>query len=562
MLSEKIYFTNSHTVWKVAVYIRLSKEDGNDESLSVTNQRKIISDYLEHVFEGEFNLIDYFIDDGQSGTNYERTNFQRMLSDIESGKINCVVCKNLSRAFRNYADQGYFLENYFPRHGVRFISISNPSVDSYLSPEAIIQGLEVPITGLMNDRYAGKTSADIRRTFDTKRKNGEFIGAFAPYGYKKAEQNKNNLVIDEEAAQVVRDIFHWFTVDGLSKQGIAKQLNQMAIPNPTKYKRQLGLRYNNPYLLENDGLWSPATVTKILKNQVYIGNMVQGRQKVISYKVHDRVAMPESCWYIVENTHEPIIEKEIFQKAQNLQQRHIRAGKKESNHYLFSGFIRCADCKKAMTRKKSKGFIYYACRTYVEKTKQKCTKHSIRADLLEKVVLATIQKQIEVIVDIAGVIDAINAAPLIHTKSKRLEKTLKQQEKELAKTNSILDGLYLDWKNGEITKQQYHRLKKKHIEQSEQLSQQIEYTHEQIQMMEQGITRENPMIDTFLKYGNIQSLDRGILTELVKNIYVHADKSITIEFTFADEYKRILDFIEANQTERKNKTLLLSSPNN
>lgn len=547
MLSEKIYFTNSHTVWQVAVYIRLSKEDGNDESLSVTNQRKIISDYLEHTFEGVFNLVDYYVDDGQSGTDYERTNFQRMLSDIEKGIVNCVVCKNLSRAFRNYADQGYFLESYFPRHGVRFISISNPAVDSYLSPDAIIQGLEVPITGLMNDRYAGKTSADIRRTFDTKRKNGEFIGAFAPYGYKKAEQDKNSLVIDEEAAQVVRDIFQWFTAEGMSRQGIAKRLNEMAVPNPTKYKRQNGLPYNNPHLLENDGLWSPCTVTRILKNQVYIGNMVQGRQKVISYKVHDRVAMPESCWYIVANTHEPIIEKETFQKAQDLQQRHIRAGKEMTKHYLFSGFIRCADCKKVMTRKKAKDFVYYACRTYTEKTKQKCTKHSIRADLLEKVVLATIQKQIEVVGDIAGIIEEINAAPHINTKSKRLEKTLKQQEKELCKVNSILDGLYLDWKSGEITKQQYHRLKEKHLKQSEQLNQQIESTREQIQKMEQGITKENPMIDTFLKYRNIQSLDRGILTELVKNIYVHADKSITIEFTFADEYQRILDFIVANQ---------------
>jgi len=167
----------NQVVWRLAEYYRLSREDGNAESESVVNQKKILSDYLEHSFVGEYEIVDSYVDDGLTGTDDTRESFMRMIQDIESGKVNCVVCKTLSRAFRNYADQGYYLEYYFPQKNVRFISTGDPKVDTYTNPEAIT-GLEVPISGLMNDRFAAKTSSDVRRTFDHKRRAGEFIGAF------------------------------------------------------------------------------------------------------------------------------------------------------------------------------------------------------------------------------------------------------------------------------------------------------------------------------------------------------------------------------------------------
>jgi len=182
-------------LWKIGAYIRLSREDGADESMSVINQRKIIDDYILQHLDSESVAVDTYVDDGLTGTDYERPAFQRLMQDIESGIVNCVICKTLSRAFRNYSDQGFFLENFFPRNKTRFISIGSPHIDSFLNPD-IIHGLEVPLTGLINDRYAGRISEDVRRTFDTKRRNGEFIGAFAPYGYAKDPDNKNKLVID------------------------------------------------------------------------------------------------------------------------------------------------------------------------------------------------------------------------------------------------------------------------------------------------------------------------------------------------------------------------------
>ena len=238
--------------------------------------------------------------------------------------------------------------------------------------------MEVSITGFMNEQYAYKTSADVRRTFRHKRENGEFIGAFAPYGYTKDPTDKNSLVIDEEAAQTVRDIFSWFLSDGMSKAGIARRLNELGVPNPTAYKRSKGFRYENPHALQNDGLWNPTTITRMLQDSIYTGVMRQGRQRVISYKVHKRTSVPESEWFVVENAIPPIIDHEMFQAVQELHKRDTRTAPGQREVYLFSGFIRCADCKKGMSRHTAKNLVYYQCRTYRNKSKTQCSKHSIR----------------------------------------------------------------------------------------------------------------------------------------------------------------------------------------
>lgn len=201
-------------LWRVGLYIRLSRDDGREESLSVQNQRKILLDYLEHEFQGQWELAGIYVDDGLTGTDDSRESFQRMIGDMKAGKLNCIVCKTLSRAFRNYADQGYFLEEVFPRYRTRFISLGSPRVDSFLDPEAVQMGLEIPINGILNDRYAAKTSADVRRTLDMKRRRGEFIGSFAPYGYDKDPADRNTLIPDPEAAAVVARVFEWYVQGG------------------------------------------------------------------------------------------------------------------------------------------------------------------------------------------------------------------------------------------------------------------------------------------------------------------------------------------------------------
>lgn len=527
--------------WKIAVYIRLSKEDARDfgESESVSNQRAIIHEYIAGLDDGDkYKIVEEYVDDGLTGTDDNRPEFQRMIRDMETGRVNCVVSKNLSRMFRNYSDQGNFLEKILPMNRTRFITVSEPRVDSYLRPETII-GLEIPINGLMNDRYAAKTSQDVRDTFATKRRKGEFIGAFAPYGYAKDPFNKNHLIVDKEAAPIIRRIFKWFVQDGMSKVGIAKRLNEEGVLNPSAYKRSKGFKYNNPQIHINDGYWSPRTIDAILRNQMYAGTMVQGRQTVVNYKVHDKVPVPEKEWYIVENTHEAIVDRRIFGKAQGLQRRETRTPPNEKQLCLFSGFVRCADCLKAMTRQKSRNCVYYYCRTYRDKSK--CTKHTVREDLLKEAVLRTIQWQIALVASPSGVAAAIGEAPPMKAKTENPTAVLEDRQRDLDRITDIVDSLYGDWKTGEISREEYLRMKKKYEAQAIKLKLMIETFRKECEQMDRADGKGNPDLESFLHCNNIISLTRGVLVDLVKNIYIHKGGEIEIEFLFADQYKRILE---------------------
>lgn len=567
---KKTRSKDNRIVWRIAVYIRLSKDDGNDESLSVTNQKKIIREYLEKFFEEEYILVDFYIDDGISGTTDDsRTDFLRMIEDVKAGLVNCIICKTLARTFRNYADQGYYLEEFFPLYKTRFICLGSPAFDTYKNPESITDGMDVPITGLMNDRYAARTSNDVRRTFNMKRRNGEFIGAFAPYGYKKDPENKNALIIDEEPAQVVRNIFHWYVDDGMSKIGIVRHLNELGIPTPTVYKQSKGLNIKTPRCAKNDGMWGITTVCTILKNRMYIGDMVQGKQRIISYKVHKAVHTSEDEWFIVENTHEPIIDRELFEKAQSLSKRDTRTAPKEKKVYLFSGFLRCADCNMSMTKKTNrrkladgsiKEYTYYVCSTYAMKSKDKCSRHRISVEDLTEAVLKAIQVQIALVGNMAEVIAEINKQPAVCNQSLQLTRQLEEKERQLERTVDTTDSLYMDWKCGDITRAEYVRMKAKFETKAKELEDAIVHLKAEIQLASKGIGSDDPYLRMFLKHKNIQELNRGILVELIDTIYIHENNEITIKFNFADQHKKMLEFIANNKNTSKKEGRIYTLP--
>jgi hypothetical protein len=535
----------SQIVWRIAVYIRLSREDGNNESESVVNQKKILTEYLDKFFEGEYEVVDFYIDDGLTGTDDTRANFMRLIHDIDQGKVNCMICKTLSRAFRNYSDQGYYLEYYFPQQSVRFICTGDPKIDTFTNPEAIT-GLEVPITGLMNDRFAAQTSNAVRRTFATKRRNGEYIGAFAPYGYLKDPNDKNRLILDPDIVPIKKDIYCWIVNDGMSLNGVAKKLNELGIPNPTAYKQSLGWKYNNPNTKDNDGLWTGSTVRRMLLAKVNLGHMEQGKQRVVSYKVHDKVAVPEDEWFFKENTHEPTFTQEEYGTLERLLLRDTRTANDKRTVYLFSGFMKCADCGKALQRKPAGEYLYYVCRTYTEKSKTRCTRHTIRESILKQLVFEAVKEQVLLVESLASLVDEINNAPTVDTQSKRIEKMLKEKRRELSKTKALSDGLYVDWKSGDITREDYRRMKDRFEEQINGLIETIAHLEEEQRLMGQGVNTESSLFTAFLKYKNIQELDRSILIELVDKIYVHEGKKITIDFRYADDMRRILEFIDIN----------------
>ena len=536
--SSPAFFAAGRRTWDIAVYIRLSREDARSpaESESDANQRAIIEEHIAAFDDGdEYRIAGEYVDDGISGTTDDgRDGFQRMLSDILRGRINCVIVKDLARSFRNYSDQGYYLDDWFPRHGVRFISLYHQPLDSYKEPRGM-RNIAVPIQGVLNENHCAETSDKVREVFDMKRRNGEHIGSFAVYGYIKAPGNKNALVIDREAAAVVRDIFSMF-LNGMSKNAIVRSLNGCGILSPSAYKKErLGLKYQNPRVdPAKPSLWCPASVTAILKNRMYCGDMVQGRCRMKSYKIHIQEAVPQEEWYVVENTHEPIISRDTFQKTQKLLSMNIRTGPGQNQPYLFSGLLKCADCGRAMTRSKAGNAVYYYCRTYKDCSKNACTKHTIRHDRLETAVLFAVRLQIYLAAGCTKLLEqAGRSAPSSH-RTETLTEALNQKERELSKIARYKQAIYQDWKDGEITRDDYRQMKEDYERQAKELSGAVERLRSEIEKPEAREDTENQLFSSLQRSQNIDSLTRDILLELVDQIIIREGGRITIVFRFSD----------------------------
>ena len=295
-------------------YLRLSRDDGDKaESDSIQNQRELINDFLKK--HPEIKKVQEYVDDGYSGTNFDRPNFMRMMAEIEKGHIDCVIVKDLSRLGRNYIEMGKYLERIFPMYGVRVIAINDNYDTANESSDA--DQIVIPFKNLINDAYCRDISMKIRSQLDVKRKNGQFIGSFATYGYMKDPKNKNHLIIDEYAANVVRMIFN-MKLEGYSAGTIADHLNESKVLTPMEYKRFCGLNFNGGFQISTDPIWHPNTVTRILKNEVYLGIAVQGKNRKINYKVKESRPIDESKWIRVPGSHDPIIPKEIFDTVQNM----------------------------------------------------------------------------------------------------------------------------------------------------------------------------------------------------------------------------------------------------
>lgn len=526
--------------WNAGEYIRLSREDlnrGRDDSNSVANQKKLLSEFREKHSE-EFENVQTYVDDGYTGTDTEREGFQKLLADVMSKKVNCVIVKDLSRLSRNYTDAGSLIENLFVKMNVRFISLVE-GVDSYQNPDSV-SSILVPITNVINDNFCYQTSKKIRQVFDCKRRNGEFIGAFAPYGYEKDPQNGHNLIIDEKAAEVVRDIFSMF-LDGMSKNAIVHTLNERGVPCPSVYKRkQLSLKYQNPRVDPAlQSLWCAVTITSTLKNRVYCGDMVQGRSRIKSYKIHIQERVPEEDWFIVENTHEAIIDRKTFEKVQRLLFRDTRTAPQKKKPYLFSGFLRCADCGKSMSRSALKGTVYYYCRTYKDQSKSACTKHTLKHSCLEAAVLYAIQQQVYLAVDYSKTIEQINRMPIIKNQSRKLTDALEQKEREFAKIARYKQAVYQDWKDGEINRAEYSHMKEDYDRQGAILTDVIERLRKERAELEKEEDTENTFLAMFRQYQNIDKVTRDVLIELVDHIRVYEGGNISIVFRFADELCKV-----------------------
>ncbi len=530
--------------WHAGLYIRLSREDGDKpESESVSSQKALLDRFVEE--NGEIFLQECYVDDGYSGTDFERPAFQKMMADAANKTINCIIVKDLSRLGRNYVEAGRYIEYVFPAFGIRFISV-NDRIDSFDSPSSV-NNVIVPFKNIMNDEYCRDISLKVRSALDVRRRQGRFIGSFAAYGYKKDENDRSKLVIDEDAADTVRKIFKDF-LNGYSIKGIASLLNERGVPNPSAYKKEKGLNCNRGKNFENSSLWSDSTVRRILSNEVYIGNLVQKKNEIISYKIHTARAVEEKNRIRAEGTHEPIISKVDFDTAQSLLKRDTRTSPSGSRLSVFAGFIKCADCGRAMVkrtvRQPNKTYDYYACSTYRRMHSKSCTKHAIRADALEKAVLSALNKYISLAVDFDRLIKKINRERKGGGESERLNAALSAKKRQLEITNNLLLDLYPDYKSGILSKAQYLALKERYEKNAECARKEIENTEKQIAALESGVDGGNEFISTFKKYGGINVLTRDVMVELIENIYVREDGSIDIKLKCCDAFALANEYFE------------------
>lgn len=541
-------------IWKVALYVRLSREDEEDkiESNSVTNQKTLLMEYLKN--NNEFVIYDIYVDDGYSGTDFDRPDFQRLLNDMKDNKFNTIIVKDLSRLGRNYIEVGNYIEQIFPLFKIRFISV-NDMIDSYKNP-ASVNNVIVPFKNLMNDEYCRDISMKIRSAFNTKKRNGEFVGAWAPYGYIKDPKNKYHFIIDEEASKVVKMIFK-MALEGKGRATIAKELNAMGIINPTGYKQTvLKLNYKNMLAsknIENDFAWTNTSISQILKNRVYIGDLVQCKEKVVSYKVHKIVKNPKEDWIIVENTHEPIIAREDFFKIQDLLFSRDTRTEKNGELSLFAGHIRCFDCKRAMNKKtlsnknRNRNYWYYVCSTYRNKSKDLCSKHSIRNDRLEEAVLEAIKFQIGLVIEMEEVLNEINKSSTVNLRNNNIEISINRQQSDLEKYKQLKKSAYEDWKLGIITQDEYMEYSESYMKKISNAEETLNYLYEEKSKYKEQVQSENSWIEIFKKNRNITKLTKDVVDELIDCIYVHEGGDLTISYRFDNEFENALNYIKENE---------------
>ena len=528
-------------IWSVALYIRLSQEDNDtgvdkQESNSITSQKTLLNEFVEE--HDDLIIYDTYIDDGYTGTDFNRPGFQRLLEDMRKGNINCVLVKDLSRLGRNYIEVGNYIEQIFPLFNIRFIAI-NDSVDSFKNPMSS-NTILVPFKNLINDEYARDTSIKIKSALNGRKKKGEFIGAFSSYGYVKDENDKHKLVIDKESAEIVKKIFEWKVNEGLGNLSICHRLNDMGILNPTGYKKKkLNQNYNNSKIKQEDYSWCPSTVRNILKNDVYIGNVTQGKRKVKSYKIHKIEQVSEQDWVTVENMHQPIIDKNLFEKAQEMRKVDTRV-QNTGKLSIWAGILRCADCGRAMHKKYCKNksgtiYEYYICGTYRKKSSKLCTKHTLKVEELENSVLEAIKLHIELLIDTENILEQLNNYKTKKLANESILDIKQAKEKEILKINNLKRCLYEDWKNEDITKEEYLEYKKKYEQDIERIKEIIENLDKQKEKQEKVADNNSKWIEDFKKYKNISGLDRDIITELIDYIEVYENKKIKINFKFIDE---------------------------
>lgn len=522
--------------YKAAIYIRLSREDGDkEESESVVNQRKILQAYAK---ENNYKVVDEYVDDGYTGTNFNRPSFQKMVSDIENKKINMVITKSLSRLGRDYIETGRFIEKFFPENDVRYIAVLD-SVDTYLDSTCDT----VAFKNIMNDYYAKETSKNIKRTKNKKRKEGFYYISYAPFGYKKISKS-GEMEIDDSQAKVVQEIFDLF-ISGKGTYQIAEILTKRGIETPGIQMKMTRVLNN---MTEITNMWECGTIRKILENQVYIGNTVQNKRKKISYKSKKVISLSKNEYIIGEKHHKPIISKEKWEITQQLLKNH-KNQKVRENDVLFKGLLYCAHCnnKLAIRTKVNHNKIkedtiskYISCNTASRKvSNKKCYSKYITYDIFEKAALSKISEILNTYLKSDAFNDEELLKKMLNSGSNRNDiiNKIQRLKNDLADINKKVTTLYNDKINGLIEEQDYKLFSESFISERHRIEELIAETNKELEEYDDSELSnriKEDMKEVIKSLSSKENFTKENLVQLINKIEIDKDRNAVIYFNFCE----------------------------
>ena len=520
--------------YNAAAYTRASKDDA--DSNTIENQFELINHFVKS--KPDIKIISEHSDNGYSGVDFSRPSFIKMIKEAEDGKINCIIIKDLSRLGRNYIEVGELMKDILPKLKVRLIAI-NDNYDSN-NPKNDSDEFIIPFRNLINEQYARDTSIKIRSNLDMKRKQGDFVSPHFPYGYKRDEFNKHRLVIDENAAKIVRDIFN-MKMSGMSQSKIADRLNEIGELSPVEYKKKQKINFNTTFQKKDRALWSAVSIGRILTNPIYIGTMVQGKRTTPNYKIKKDIMKAQNEWNVVEDTHKAIIKKTDFYIVNKILKKDTRTPPKQSTVLPLSGLIFCGNCGNNMVRIKVGKYNYYICATY--KAKKGCSSHSCSANEIDMAVMQTIINQIAVILDFEKCFDDLANLPYQEFNLQKVNTQISEREHEINDCERYKRSLYEDYKDGDISKEDYVAFGKDYDNRIEELNKSIQILKHESELLLNG-NNNKKWIEHFKQYKNVSELSRQLVVNLINRITLFDKKQITISFNYEDKFKIIENLLQ------------------
>lgn len=521
--------------YKATEYVRLSyTDDKSSESDSVTNQKMLIDDFVKN--NPDIEVVSVKVDDGFSGVLFDRPAFLEMMEDIKAGTINCVIVKDLSRLGREYIETGRYLRRIFPSFGVRFIAI-NDNIDTL---NESCDELGVSLKNLLNDAYSHDISKKTRCALETKRQNGDYVGACTIYGYQKDEDNKNRLVIDEIAARTVQDIFR-MKINGVSAKKIADELNHLGVLSPIEYKKSKGLPHPTGGFADKEGAkWSVTTIVRILKDETYTGTLIQGRQGTYNHKLKTLIDNPADQWVRTENAHDPIIRKHDFDLVQKILRLDTRTTPGGEKVHLFSGILICGCCGARMTRKsvpyKGEKYFYYYCPTG---KKHGCKEPvMLKEQALIDCVLCSVRAHIDSVVSLEQMVNDLSVQRVSRTLVQKYVGQIRDNEARLQEIRGFKSRLYEDFVNGILNNDEYKRYKDDYDSEATIMDTAIASLKQELEDVKNNTSERLRWMEHFKRFSTMTELDRLAVIQLVHSIKVKAKKELQITFRYQSEFDK------------------------